>query len=182
MHDSVAFYQSLENLVNQYDISKIKYFVGNAAYITAHICKTLIDLELIPAFPYSRLGYKKNMFKKYEFTYDEENDIYICPNNKDLIPCGKINKDGYQSYKADANDCANCPFKEKCTKGNFKQVLRHVWEEYKEMVKDYRHHLDVKEIYKQRPQHIERVFADGKMKYGLTKTYFRSKEKVHRSL
>ena len=50
------------------------------------------------------------------------------------------------------------------------------------MANDYRHHQDVKDIYKQRPQHIERVFADGKTKYGLTKTYFRSREKVHREL
>ena len=47
---------------------------------------------------------------------------------------------------------------------------------HKEMVNDYRHHEDVKEIYRQRPQHIERVFADGKTKYGLRKTYFRGKE------
>ncbi len=181
MHDSVAFYSSFENLTNHFDITKIKYFVGDAAYITSHICKTLIDLELIPAFPYSRLGYRKNMFKKYEFVYDEYNDIYICPNEKDLIP-SSITKDGYKIYKSDKKDCANCPFKEKCTKSPYKQVLRHIWEEYKEMVKDYRHHLDVQEIYRQRPQHIERVFADGKMKYGLTKTYFRSKERVHREL
>ena len=182
MHDSVAFYDSFDNLNNHYDIRDIKYFVGDAAYITGHICKTIIDLGLIPAFPYSRLGYRKNLLKKYEFTYDEENDIYICPNNKDLIPSGKINKDGYQSYKADIHDCSNCPLKDKCTKGKNKQVLRHVWEEYKDMAKDYRHHLDVQEIYRQRPQHIERVFADGKMKFGLTKTYFRGKNKVHREL
>ena len=182
MHDSVAFYKSFEKLVKHYNINNIKYFVGDAAYITAHICKTLIDLDIIPALPYSRLGYRKNMLKKYEFIYDEENDIYICPNNKDLIPTGKINKDGYQSYKSDVHDCSACALKEQCTKGNFKQVLRHVWEEYKDMAKDYRHHLDVQEIYRQRPQHIERVFADGKMKFGLTKTYFRGKEKVHREL
>ena len=76
----------------------------------------------------------------------------------------------------------NCPFKEQCTKSKYKQILRHVWEEYKEMTNDYRHHLDVKEIYRQRPQHIERVFADGKMKYGLRNTYFRTKERVHREL
>ena len=182
MHDSVAFYDSFNNLTNHFDIRDIKYFVGDAAYITGHICKTIINLDLIPALPYSRLGYRKNMLKKYEFAYDEENDIYICPNNKDLIPIGKINKDGYQSYKADVHDCKNCPLKDKCTKGKCKQVLRHVWEEYKDMAKDYRHHLDVQEIYRQRPQHIERVFADGKMKFGLTKTYFRGKEKVHREL
>ena len=181
MHDSVAFYSSFDKLINNYDINNIKYFVGDAAYITSHICKTIIDLDMIPAFPYSRLGYRKNYFKKYEFIYDEHNDIYICPNEKDLISTG-INKDGYIIYKTDKNDCKCCPFKDKCTKGLYKQILRHVWEEYKEMTNDYRHHNDVKEIYKQRPSHIERVFADGKMKFGLGKTYFRTKERVGREL
>ena len=55
-------------------------------------------------------------------------------------------------------------------------------EEYKEMANDYRHHNDVKEIYKQRSTHIERLYADGKMKHGLGKTYFRTKERVSREL
>lgn len=181
IHDSVSFYQSFENLSNHFDISKINYFVGDAAYTTPHICKTIIDLEMIPAFPYTRKGYRKGYFKKYEFVYDEYNDIYICPNEKDLISTG-INKDGYIIYKANSCDCSNCPFKGQCTKSKYKQVLRHVWEGYKEMAKEYRHHYDVKEIYKQRPQHIERVFADGKTKYGLRTTYFRTKERVHREL
>ena len=181
IHDSVSFYQSFENLINHFDISKINYFVGDAAYTTPHICKTIIDLDMIPSFPYTRKGYKKDYLKKYEFDYDEYNDIYICPNGKDLIPTG-INKDGYIGYKADKCDCENCPFKKQCTKSKYKQILRHVWEGYKEMANDYRHHEDVKEIYKQRPQHIERVFADGKTKYGLRKTYFKGKERVHREL
>lgn len=182
MHDSVAFYNSFDNFINNYDSSETKYFVGDAAYLTNHICKTIIDLNMIPALPYSRLGYKKGYFKKYEFTYDEHNDIYICPNEKDLISNDKYTKDGYKVYKADKHDCSICPFKDKCTKSDYKQILRHVWEKYKEMANDYRHHQDVKDIYKQRPQHIERVFADGKTKYGLMKTYFRSREKVHREL
>lgn len=181
VHDSVSFYQSFENLTNHFDISNIRYFVGDAAYLTNHICKTIIDLEMIPSFPYTRKGYRQGYFKKYEFVYDEYNDIYICPNEKDLIPTG-MTKDAYIIYKADSKDCATCPFKEQCTKGKYKQVLRHIWEEYKDMTNDYRHQEDVKEIYKQRPQHIERVFADGKTKYGLRKTYFRTKERVHREL
>ena len=77
MHDSVSFYQSFENLSNHFDISNIKYFVGDAAYITPHICKTIIDLEMIPAFPYTRLGYRKGYFKKYEFVYDENEQFEI---------------------------------------------------------------------------------------------------------
>ena len=182
VHDSVSFYDSFDNLINHYDISKIDYFVGDAAYLTSHICKTIIDLEMIPSMPYSRKGYKEGKLKKHEFVYDEYNDIYICPNEKDLIPTGRIDKNGYIIYKSDSNDCVNCPFKEKCTKSKSKQILRHVWEGYKEMVNEYRHQEDVKEIYRQRPQHIERVFADGKTKYGLRKTYFRGKERVHREL
>ncbi len=182
MHDSISFYQSFDNLLNNFDITKINYFVGDAAYLTSHICKTLIDLDMIPSLPYSRLGYRKDMFKKWEFTYDEFNDIYICPNEKDLIPTGTYDKNGYMAYKADKNDCCNCPFKSQCTKSKYKQILRHVWEEYKEMVNDYRHRDDVKEIYRQTPQHIERVFADGKMKFGLRKTYFKGKQRVHREL
>ena len=50
------------------------------------------------------------------------------------------------------------------------------------MVNDYRYHEGVKEIYRQRPQHIERVFAADKTKYGLWKTYFKTKEIVHHKL
>ena len=182
MHDSISFYQSFDNLLTNFDITKIDYFVGDAAYLTSHICKTIIDLDMIPSLPYSRLGYRKGMFKKWEFTYDEYNDIYICPNEKDLIPTETYDKNGYMAYKADKNDCCKCPFKDQCTKSKYKQILRHVWEEYKEMVNDYRLRNDVKEIYRQRPQHIERVFADGKMKFGLRKTYFRGKQRVHREL
>ena len=38
MHDSVAFYSSFDNFVNNYNISKTRYFVGDAAYLTNHIC------------------------------------------------------------------------------------------------------------------------------------------------
>ena len=182
VHDSVSFYDSFDNLINNYNVSEIEYFVGDAAYLTPHISKTIIDLDMIPALPYTRKGYREGKVKKYEFIYDEYNDIYICPNEKDLIPTGRIDKNGYMIYKSDSKDCMNCPFKEKCTKSKCKQILRHVWEEYKEMVNEYRHQDDVKEIYRQRPQHIERVFADGKTKYGLRKTYFRGKERVHREL
>ena len=57
------FYQSFDNLANHFDITQINYFVGDAAYITGHICKTIIDLEMIPAMPYTRKGYKKDYFK-----------------------------------------------------------------------------------------------------------------------
>ena len=70
VHDSVSFYESFENLTTHFDITNIDYFVGDAAYLTPHICKTIIDLEMIPNFPYTRKGYRKDYMKKYEFVYD----------------------------------------------------------------------------------------------------------------
>ena len=181
MHDSLAFYSAFEKFLYRFNEKLPNYFVGDAAYITPHICKTIIDLEMIPCFPYKRPMTKEGYFKKYEYAYDEHNDIYICPNNCDLIPTN-INKDGYIIYKADKNDCMNCPFKGKCTKMKAKQITRHIWEGFKEMVNDLRHRDDVKAIYKQRSTHIERVYADGKMKHGLGKTYFKGKKRVSREL
>ena len=54
VHDSVSFYQSFDNLTSHFDISKIDYFVGDAAYLTPHICKTIIDLEMIKIRIYIR--------------------------------------------------------------------------------------------------------------------------------
>lgn len=59
MHDLVAFYSSLDKLSKRFSSEYIKYFVGDAAYITSHICKTILDLNMVPALPYSRKGYKK---------------------------------------------------------------------------------------------------------------------------
>ena len=50
------------------------------------------------------------------------------------------------------------------------------------MVEELRYDLKNQEEYKKRPSHIERLYADGKMKFGLGKTYFRGKERVSREL
>lgn len=181
MHDSVAFYPAFEKLVDKVDVEEIENFLADAAYKTPHICKMLIDLGLTPLMPYTRPRTKEGYFKKYEYVYDEYNDIYICPNNKSLVKKG-INKEGYYIYKACERDCEKCPCKNKCTKTKSKIITRHIWEGYKEMVEELRFDLNNKETYKERSKHIERLFGDGKTKFGLSKTYFRSKSKVHREL
>lgn len=178
MHDSKAFYEPYKKFKEIFGTEYTKYMVGDAAYITTHICKTTIEDGIILCLPYKAPMTKKGYFKKYEYVYDELNDIYICPNNCDLIPT-TVNKNGYIIYKAAKSDCDRCPFKSTCTKMNAKQITRHVWERYKETVmNEYRHDLDVKDVYKSRSQHIERVFADAKEKHGLRYTLFRGNKKV----
>ena len=67
--------------------------------------------------------YKNDIGKIENMIYDEDNDFYICKNNKQLkVDSIKIRKSktGYQSEKTVyiCEDCNNCFFKSKCIKGN----------------------------------------------------------------
>lgn len=151
----------------------------DAGYKIPIIMKMIIDNNQVPITPYKRPMTKKGFFKKYEFVYDEYDDDIICPENK-ILKYSTTDRNGYKIYKSDAKECVGCPSKNKCTesKSNVKVFTRHVWEEYMEKAEDIRHTIGSKELYKQRSQTIERVFADGKELHGLRYTKKRGKKRV----
>ena len=57
-------------------------------------------------------------------------------------------------------------------------MTRHVWADYSEQAEEYRYVPKYREIYKQRKQTIERVFADAKEKHGMRYTMLRGLAKV----
>ena len=59
-----------------------------------------------------------------------------------------------------------------------KTVLRHIWEEYMELVEDYRHTPENQALYAQRKETVERVFADAKEKHGMRYTPYRGLAQV----
>ena len=59
-----------------------------------------------------------------------------------------------------------------------KTVTIHVWEQYMELVEDYRHTKKYSDIYKLRKETIERVFGDAKEKHGMRYTNYRGLAKV----
>jgi hypothetical protein len=125
--------------------------------------KEIIENGQTPYIPYKRPMTKKGFFPKREYVYDEAQDIYICPNLKDL-KYSTTNRQGYKEYKSDPKECINCPFLNQCTKSknHQKTVTRHVWEEYMEFAEEIRSTDLWKEIYPKRKETIERVFADDK--------------------
>jgi len=58
------------------------------------------------------------------FTYDEETDCYICPNNKILKGSGRIVDDGrgnpVRKYFSLKSDCDKCPLRSRCISSNAK--------------------------------------------------------------
>ncbi len=59
------------------------------------------------------------------FVYDEQNDRYICPNNKILKGNGKIADDGQgnpvKKYFSRRSDCNKCPLRKNCISDKAKQ-------------------------------------------------------------
>ena len=110
--------------------------------------------------------------------YLQQYDVYICPNNK-LLMYTTTTRDGYREYVSDPTECKCCPYRNECTKSkNMKKViLRHIWEEYRENVDERRYTKKWKEIYPERKETIERVFADCKENFGLRFTRLKGLKK-----
>ncbi len=120
-----------------------------------------------------------NFFKKHDYVYDEHYDAYICPNHE-FLTYELTNRDGYQMYRSNPETCRSCPFLSRCTESKdfTKRISRHIWADYLEEADHLRHTAKNKQIYSQRKETIERVFADMKEKHGMRWTTLRGLRKV----
>ena len=175
VHDCMSFGKLYEKL-KEYDPCLM---VMDAGYKTTAILRKLILDGVIPLMPRVDPKTGKGFFYKNEYVYDEMNDWYICPANKTL-PYSTTNREGYREYKSKGCICEKCPFLKKCTlsKNHVKVITRHVWHDYWELAEDFRLSLGMKEVYRQRKETIERVFADAKEKHGMRYTQLRGLPRV----
>lgn len=176
-HDSRNFEHILKQVLNRF--TTVRGVSADAGYITPFIARLISKNNLRPILPYKRPQTKKGFFRKYEYVYDEYQDLYICPNEKDLKYV-RTDSDGYKLYKSNPLDCKSCNMIDRCTHSKNKQkvVTRHIWSEYLEEANHLRHTKYNKEQYAQRSQTIERVFADAKVKHGMRDTKYRGLRKV----
>ncbi|CAG9621834.1 hypothetical protein BACCIP111883_02625 [Sutcliffiella rhizosphaerae] len=81
VHDS----RMLESLVNevQEKVGKPTAVAVVAGYKTAPIAHYLLQEDIRPVMPYTRPRINDGYMKKYEYTYDEHYDCYICPKDHD---------------------------------------------------------------------------------------------------
>lgn len=174
-HDSKTFPALYEKI----KCEELKTVVADAGYKTPAIAKLLIDDDVTPVFPYKRPYTKKGFFKKQEFVYDEDYDIYLCPHDE-FLRYSTTNKEGYREYKSDPLDCIGCPDLCKCTlsRNHQKIILRHIWEDYMEQCEEIRCTLGMKELYDQRKETIERLFGSAKEYHGMRYTQMLGKAKM----
>ena len=180
LHDSTSFDKFFNEKLKKLKPQKL---VLDAGYKIPYIAKQLLENSILPVFPYTRPKGRstdqEDMYYPKEYRYDEDNDCYICPENK-LILYSTTDKNGYRIYKSKTSLCQNCPSLDRCTKGKQKQktIIRHIWQEYLDIAEEYRKTSTGKADYKQRKETIERCFGTAKEYHGFRYTNMKGLAKM----
>ncbi|ETS32586.1 Transposase DDE [Photorhabdus khanii NC19] len=177
VHDSQPFIKRLTRQLERFALNPLA--VGlDAGYFTAPVCYLTEQLGITPIIGYRRPNKGPNTFQKKHFTYDRQQDCYVCPQGENLIYT-PTDRQGYRHYQAPATICQSCPQRDACThaKGG-KMLTRHVWEASKEQARENRLTPWGKKLYKRRKETIERSFADAKQHHGHRYARFRGLQKV----
>lgn len=117
--DNVPYLEQIERSIETLEEMNIHVeAVGaDSAYDTAIIHKELEDQKVAVYMPKKETSdNSKTEFKKSDFTYDQEKDEFTCPAGEVLtLRCLQRTESGvFREYRADTENCNNCPMREKC--------------------------------------------------------------------
>lgn len=178
VHDSVPYLGRLDRMRKHFgfDVGAVGL---DAGYFTPSLCKGLLEREIFGVIGYRRPNHREGYYYKREYQYDPDRDGYLCPKGE-FLPYRTTNRLGYKEYASRTGQCADCSTRPQCTqsRNQVKIVIRHVWEESKEIINANRLTAKGKEIYKRRKETVERSFADAKELHGHRYARYRGLAKV----
>ena len=179
VHDSVAWDAVYDEVTRKFN--EVKFVTMDAGYKTPWIAKKTIEDGRGPVLPYTRYTGRQDRYKPWEYTYDPANDTYTCPRGG-ILRHTTTDRDRKRTYRSIPEQCRNCPCKAKCGANEKGQNVHmtHIWQEYLDLVKQIRKTDRAKEIYAQRKETIERVFADAKERHAMRYTHHRGLAAVTR--
>ena len=103
--------------------------VADAGYFKIEDIEACETTGVVPHVPKPQRGstVSQGLFPKERFRYDDDEDVYICPNGQRLAPCSmRKRRDIFFASYANRAACKECQLKSKCTKSAFRRVLRYV--------------------------------------------------------
>ena len=181
VHDSVPYLDHLEQIHR--DVLPIQAATADAAY-DFPLAHRVLEEQGISFYvrPQPFADRTKVEFKRDAFSYDEEKDVYRCPNGKELRVKGLYRSASgvYWEYWADRGDCRSCPCGEKCLSENDKRGARRLLDTY--FRPTVRRHLARKnepnylEALRKRQVWCEGTFATQKWGHNLTRVLRRGLE------
>jgi hypothetical protein len=119
----------------------------------------------IPVFDKSKR--EDGTFSREDFTYDSNEDRYICPGGKNLrqyrlagrLAKARQPKDGLLRYRAKKSDCDSCRLKRHCCPNEpARKILRSIYEGARDMARDIAK-TDAYETSRRNRKKVEMLFA-----------------------
>lgn len=187
-NDSTEFKPHLESIPEEL---APKAILGDSIYGNLTNYKLLEENEIENYLMYlsfhreQKPSFTKEIFRKENFTYNEKEDTYTCPNQQSLSLkwSGNITlRNGTQTEEKhyQAFHCKQCPFYKECCKGEGNRIIkfRPEYEFYKDQARKNLTGVEGTVYRKQRGVEVETPFADIKHNQGHRRMILRSKEKV----
>jgi len=141
--------------------------------------KPHIDAYVPPRKPESNSGHSKGKFNKSKFVFDEEKQIYICPNKQPMLRSNHGYKPDGQGYtRYDGTECHKCPLKEKCTNAPQRSISVYDNEKLVEAMRVKTATEAGKKATKRRSQTVEPAFGVIKECKNFRRFHLRGLEKV----
>lgn len=115
VHDAVPYLAQIEHI--QSEVIPVQIATADSAYDFSLAHRTLDDMGIsFFVRPQARPEYVRVSIAKDAFTYDEKQDVYICPNGRNLhLKYLTRGASGISwQYQPDRNECLTCPMREQC--------------------------------------------------------------------
>src|SRR5713226_8115177 len=114
-----------------------------------------------------------------EFTFVAEDDLYICPEGKQLRRVGENYNRHQTMYKIAKGACRECPLKPQSAPGPTDRMISRRWDAaVVEEMQDRLRSRRGRRLLKRRSTISERINADAKEKHGMAKAQFRGRAKM----
>lgn len=133
-----AMQTMVDRVRNTFDLQPER-MIADTAYGTGPLLNWLVEERgIAPHIPVvDKSGRKDGTFERADFTFDAENDAYVCPGGNELkqsrrafnTPGTGAGKDGILRYRARKPDCDACALKPRCCpKEPQRKVTRSIYE------------------------------------------------------
>jgi transposase len=157
----LAAKRMIERAMERFDLYPGK-IMGDCAYGSAEMLGWLVYEHGIEPHVtvFDKSARKDGTFSREDFTFDHEQDVYLCPGGKVLTTTGTlVNDDATLLYRASKTDCAGCALKPKCCPNSpARKVPRSIHEGARDMARNIANSWDGRTSRRLRKK-VEMLFA-----------------------
>ena len=146
--DTGTLIDYLKSFKARYGITSTE-IVADAGYGSEQNYEYMFTNGMIPYVKYNyfhkeqKRKLRNNPYLQQNLSYDKEKDLFICPNNKNLIHTDSYTRTTEMGYgsrvdRYECEDCSDCPLKSECTKAKGNRIIEvnHTLNEYKRQVRE----------------------------------------------